>query len=448
MPASEHAIVEETVELLCESHIRYTTYYGTFAHTPVLGTLEVLPLAAIGVNSSGTIDFIECCVEKGTDLRVLTCAHASVKLQIDDIDIVDVSQDDTTFFFPGFVDTHIHAPQFPNNGIFGNTTLLEWLEEYTFPLEASFTDLKFAKEVYRKVIDRTLSNGTTTASYYATIHTEATNLLADLCLQLGQRAFIGKVCMNQNSPDDYIETDEECKISTLAVIEHVKGRDPKGHFIRPILTPRFAGSCTDTLMKWLGDLRNSGDYHCQTHLSENHKEIEWIMSMFPQYKNYTDIYLKTGLLGPKTILAHCIHLSDEEMRVVASTGSGVSHCPTSNSSITSGEARVRWLIDNGINVSLGTDCSGGFSASILEVARHALLVSRHLVMKSGNEREKLSSSEVLYLATVGGAKVLQIDDSVGSFKVGLKFDAQLINLTSMDSNVDVFQFQRPQWGER
>lgn len=445
MPASEHSLFPESIEPLCHAEITYTTYYGTFVHTQVLGTLDVLPFTAIGVDATGTIDFIAQDIDTSLDLKELTIKNATTKLTPDQITIVNIFADENRFFFPGFIDTHIHAPQFPNNGIFGNTTLLQWLETYTFPLESSFKDLGFAREIYTKVIERTLGYGTTTASYYATIHTEASNLLADLCLEFGQRAFIGKVCMNQNSPDSYIETDDECKKSTMDVISHIKNRDPKSDLISPVLTPRFAGSCTDSLMNWLCEVRKSGDYHCQTHLSENHAEIEWITNMFPQYDNYTDIYYQNNLLGPKTTLAHCIHLSDEEMQLLKHTGSGVSHCPTSNSSITSGEARVRWLLDNKINVSLGTDCSGGFTPSILEVAKHALLVSRHIVMKTRNDYEKLSSADVLYLATMGGAKVLKIDDKVGCFKVGLKFDAQLINLAAEDSNIDMFSFQSPQW---
>lgn len=437
----------QTINPLCHNDIKYTTYYGTFAHTPMLGQLEVLNHTAIGVDSNGTIDFIESNVSESTDLVAFTISNASTRLSPNDIEIVNIAQTEHKFFFPGFIDTHIHAPQFPNNGIFGNSTLLDWLETYTFPLEASFTDLEFATRVYTKVINRTLGYGTTTASYYATIHANASNLLADLCLQLGQRAYIGKVCMNQNSPDEYIETEEECKVSTLHVIDHIKSRNPKGDLINPVITPRFAGSCTDGLLNWLGELRKSGDYHCQTHLSENHKEIEWITNMFPQYDHYTDIYHKNDLLSSKTTLAHCIHLSDEEMNILKMTGSGVSHCPTSNSAITSGEARVRWLLNNDINVSLGTDCSGGFTPSILEVAKHALLVSRHIVMKSSNEFEKLTSHDVLYLATVGGAKVLKIEDKVGSFKKGFKFDAQLISLDCTDSNIDVFDFQKPNWNE-
>ncbi|ODV87616.1 hypothetical protein CANARDRAFT_26991 [[Candida] arabinofermentans NRRL YB-2248] len=430
------------VDTLGLQPIKFTCYYGTFAHTPVLGSLEVLVKCAVGVDTDGTIAFIEqnCSDPLGFSINF-------TNLSSQEIDLVDVSDNENKFFFPGFIDTHIHASQFPNNGIFGNSTLLDWLDTYTFPLESSFKSLTTASQIYSKVINRTLSNGTTTASYYATIHTEATNLLADLALQKGQRALIGKVCMNQSSPDHYIETFDECKKSQQEVLDHLHNRDPKAEFIKPVLTPRFAGSCTDELMRWLGELRSEKDLHCQTHLSENKREIEWTKELFPQYDSYTDIYKETGLLGPKTTLAHCIHLSDKERDILIETGAGVSHCPTSNSSITSGEARVRWLLNSGINVSLGTDCSGGFTPSILEVAKYALLVSRHLVMKTENEEEKLSTNDVLYLGTVGGAKVLQMEDVVGLFKVGLKFDCQLIQLDAPGSNIDTFEFQNPKWGQ-
>ncbi|KAG0676931.1 hypothetical protein C6P40_001163 [Pichia californica] len=449
MPSRTNAaFFPEKIDPICHAKIDYTVYYGTFAHTPILGELDILAFTAIGVDQDGTIDFI---VPKITDNSIsnlisITLENSTCKNLIkEDIKIINISDDENKFFFPGFIDTHIHAPQFPNNGIFGNSTLLDWLEVYTFPLESSFTNLDFASQIYTKVIQRTLGYGTTTASYYATIHTDASNLLADLSLKLGQRSFVGKVCMNQNSPDHYIETIEECKNSTIQVIDHIKERNPSGDLINPVLTPRFAASCTDDLLKWLGELRKKGDYHCQTHLSENHREIEWITKMFPQYQSYTDIYLQNNLLSSKTTLAHCIHLSDDEMNILKYTKSGVSHCPTSNSSITSGEARIRWLLENNISVSLGTDCSGGFTPSILEVAKHALLVSRHLVMKTKDDNEKLTSNDVFYLATMGGAKVLNIEDKVGCFKKGLKFDAQLINLNAKDSNIDIFEFQNPMW---
>ncbi|GME98827.1 unnamed protein product [Ambrosiozyma monospora] len=309
MPSQTNdAFFSQEIKPKCLSPTKFTCYYGTFVHTPTLGKLEVFHNCAVGVDPEGTIQFIE---DECDDPLEFTLQFTGSKSSAE-IEIVDISDSDRKFFFPGFIDTHIHAPQFPNNGIFGDSTLLEWLEIYTFPLESSFESLTVAKEIYSKCIQRTLSSGTTTASYYATIHTNASKLLADLALKMGQRAFIGKVCMNQNSPDNYIETFEECKSSQMEVLKHLENRDPKAEFVAPVITPRFAGSCTDELLKWLGQLRKSKDYHCQTHLDENHKEIEWITGLFPQYKNYTDIYKQTNLLGHKTTLAHCIHLLDEE----------------------------------------------------------------------------------------------------------------------------------------
>ncbi|QPG73030.1 hypothetical protein FOA43_000334 [Brettanomyces nanus] len=426
----------------CLDPAPFAVYYGTFAHTPELGVLEVHAKTAVGVDPEGTIQFIET----ETTEDPLDIGARKFQIPKDRVKVVNISGSEDRFFFPGFIDTHIHAPQYPNNGIFGETTLLDWLNIYTFPLESSFKDLAFAKEVYHIVIEKTLEYGTTTAAYYATIHSAATKLLADMALRMGQRALVGKTCMNANSPSFYTESVEQSKASTLEVIHYIQKRDPTGELIQPIITPRFAASCTDSLLGWLGQLRESTNYHCQTHLSENKSEIEWMRELFPQYKSYTDIYYQNKLLGRRTVLAHCIHLSDDEKDILVKTHTGVSHCPTSNSSITSGEARVRWLLNSGLHVSLGTDCSGGFTPSILEVARHALLVSHHLVMRTHNDKEKLSVKDVLYLATMGGAEVLEMQNMIGSFEVGKKFDAQLIGLCARDSSIDIFDFQRPKWG--
>ncbi|KAH3672437.1 hypothetical protein WICMUC_004273 [Wickerhamomyces mucosus] len=410
-------------------------FYGTFIHTPSFGEVEILTKTVIGINSSGTIIFIE--------KNVLNLSTIILKLtdNIQNIEILDISNDPLKFFFPGFIDTHIHASQYPNNGIFGNSTLLDWLETYTFPLESSLKDLKKAELVYTKCIEKLLSNGTTCASYYATIDTNSTNLLADLCLKLGQRAFIGKICMNQNSPNYYIETFEESKLSTLKVLNHIIKIDPNKNLIQPILTPRFAPSCNSSLLNWLGELRNDKDLYLQTHLSENLKEINWVKELFPQSKTYTDVYNDFNLLSSKTILAHAIHLSNDEIELIKSKDSCISHCPISNSSITSGECRVKQLISKGIKISLGTDCSAGFSPSILQTAKHALLVSRHLSMKTENDLDKLSIKDVLYLSTNGGAKCLKLDDKLGTFDQGKQFDVQLIDLNF--NNIDLFEWQLP-----
>ncbi len=349
------------------------------------------------------------------------------------------------FLFPGFIDTHIHASQYPNNGIFGKSTLLDWLETYTFPLESSISlpknKLK-CENIYRKVIERTLQNGTTMASYFTTINSESTKIFADLIKKLGQKALIGNVCMNQNSPSYYIQkNDEESINETQNLIDYCSKIDPSKDLITPIITPRFAPSCTESLLKKLGNISKKTNLPIQTHVSENRDEIAWVKNLFPNYDSYTDIYYKNNLLNDKTILAHAIYLSEDEKNLIQKQKSSISHCPISNSSITSGEARIRWLLDNDINVSLGSDCSGGFEVSLLVVARHALLVSRHVSMKSNNDKDKLSIEEVLYLATLGGAKACNVVDKVGNFKVGKKFDAQLIDVLSPGSKIDLFDFQ-------
>ena len=371
----------------------------------------------------------------------------------------------------GFPDTHVHASQYPNVGIFGKTTLLDWLEQYTFPLEASLKDLAKARKVYTACVRRTLAHGTTTAAYFATIDVAATNLLADLCLALGQRAFIGRVCMDTAdlNPDYYRdESAEESVKATLETVAHIKRIDPKYEIVSPILTPRFAPSCSRELMLGLAKVHREQGLPLQTHISENAGEVQFVADLFPEAESYANVYDIHGLLTPKTILAHAVHLTDDEAQLIATRQSKVAHCPCSNSSITSGEARVRWLWDKGIEVGLGTDMSGGYSPSILEAARQAALVSRHVAMalEDGQERErsKLTVEEVLYLATRGGARVLGLEDKIGGFEVGMQWDAQLVSLGNVQEggtregegpqqgpsedagNVDVFGWET--WDER
>lgn len=326
-------------------------------------------------------------------------------------------------------------------GIFGKTTLLDWLEQYTFPLEASLKDLAKARRVYTACVRRTLAHGTTTAAYFATIDVAATNLLADLCLALGQRAFVGRVCMDTAglNPDYYRdESAEESVRATLETIDHIKRIDPEYEIVSPILTPRFAPSCSGEAMLGLARIHGEQGLPLQTHISENAGEIRLVAELFPEAGSYAGVYDRHGLLTAKTILAHAVHLSEEEARLIAARQSKVAHCPCSNSSITSGEARVRWLWDKGIEVGLGTDMSGGYSPSILEAARQAALVSRHVAMglEDGPAREgsKLTVEEVLYLATRGGARVVGLEDKVGGFEVGMQWDAQLVGLGSVDES--------------
>lgn len=348
---------------------------------------------------------------------------------------------------------------------------MEWLEKYTFPTESSYgtTDdeppPEKASSVYKRVISRTLAHGTTTASYFATIHVPATNLLADLCYQRGQRAFIGRVCMENPEfcPEYYKDESVEESISrTKSTIEYIQKIDPKGTLVAPIVTPRFALSCSSAALAGLGKLAKSYDppLRIQTHVSENTNEVKLVKEQFPQCASYTHVYDDHGLLTPRTILAHGIHLTRDERQLIHDRKAKIAHCPTSNSALGSGICPVRSHLSEGLTVGLGTDVSGGYSPNILEVARQACLVSRLLTSQASSQTkyEPLSWEEALYLATRGGAAVVDMADQIGGFEEGMFWDTQLIDLgplidensdtnVSFDAgNVDIFGWES--WEEK
>ncbi|OCT47583.1 putative guanine deaminase [Cladophialophora carrionii] len=378
-----------------------------------------------------------------------------------------ITTKDTGFFFPGFIDTHIHAPQYPNAGIFGKSTLLDWLTTYTFPLESSLGNPKSpmyrdsssapdplarAKAVYNRVISKTLSHGTTTASYYATIHVEATNLLAEIAFKKGQRAYIGRVCMDrpETCPDYYRdESTEQTIANTRASIAFCKELDPTGERLAHIITPRFAPSCFAETLSQLGALAKEEDLRIQTHISENLNEISLVKEMYPAHESYAGVYDHHGLLTSRTILAHAVHLSKEEMALVKARNSKISHCPASNSALGSGLCPVREMLDAGIDIGLGTDVSGGYSPSILDAVRNACIVSRHVgFLAGGNSRFNLSVADGLWLATMGGAKVVGMEGRLGGFEEGMLWDVQEIVLGDVDGSdeagetgVDIFGWE-------
>ncbi|EXF77796.1 guanine deaminase [Colletotrichum fioriniae PJ7] len=450
-PAAAGATATEThTPTQAQSQPRNKLFLGSFIHSKTKEQLEYLHDAAVCVDAAGTIVAVEAeCDLKRAEAEVLPRLGWAVG------DVEVCAGKEGQFFFPGFIDTHVHASQYPNVGIFGKSTLLDWLNTYTFPLESSLADQKKAKRVYTACVKRTLAHGTTTSAYYATIDVAATNLLADICLALGQRAFVGRVCMDREGlcPDYYKdESAADSLRKTKESVEHIRRIDPAFELVAPVLTPRFAPACSGEAMRGLAGLQRELDVLAQTHISENEGEIELVKELFPEAESYTDVYDSHGLLGEKMVLAHAIHLSEKEADTIAERGAKVSHCPCSNSSITSGAARVRWLWDKGIDVGLGTDMSGGYSPSILEAARQAALVSRHVAMGlKGEEKEraKLTVEEVLYLGTRGGAKVVGLGGKIGGFEVGLQWDAQLIGLPVVDEdgeqeedgNVDVFGWE-------
>ncbi|XP_023325491.1 guanine deaminase isoform X2 [Eurytemora carolleeae] len=342
-----------------------------------------------------------------------------------DVTVLSSSQ----FLMPGLIDTHIHASQFPNAGLALELPLLDWLEKYTFPTEAKFSRPEFSVEVYNRCVRATLDSGTTTAAYFATIHRESSEILAKVCLQLGQRAFVGKVCMDRNSPDYYVEKTEESLAETQAFVNKIS--ELGGSLVNPIITPRFVPSCSRLLMSELGRIAKEKNLHIQTHLSENKKEVEWVRELESDCQTYAQVYEKCGLLTRKTILAHAVHLSDQELETI---------------SLKSGVCDVRRMKNKGVKVGLGTDCSGGYSSSIINSMRLSVLASNSIKLSKelglgegagegegegegeGSEYIPLDYADSVYLATLGGAQLLDMEENLGSLEPGKLADFLLVDM--------------------
>ncbi|KAE8750715.1 hypothetical protein FOCC_FOCC002692 [Frankliniella occidentalis] len=313
---------------------------------------------------------------------------------------------------PGFVDAHVHAPQFPNAGLGYDKTLLDWLQTYTFPLEARYVDQDFAARVYEAVVRRCLSAGTTLACYFATIHPESSLQLARSVVRAGQRALIGKVNMNVNNPADYNETTEQSVNDTISFVDRLQ--QLQSPLVQAVVTPRFAISCDMDLMKKLADLARSRNLHIQTHISENMGEIEAVRGLYQQCANYAEVYDRAGLLTSK------VSQPREEQRESKVTGRApapaAGHTPAAH------------------HIS-GLDVSGGPSPSILDAIRAALDTSIHVSFSKKNYKP-LNYQEVFYLATMGGAKALAMDNIVGNFAVGKEFDALLVSVPDPDLHIE------------
>uniref|UniRef100_A0A8P0S7P4 Guanine deaminase n=2 Tax=Canis lupus familiaris TaxID=9615 RepID=A0A8P0S7P4_CANLF len=400
-------------------------FRGTFIHSTWANPMEVLRDHLLGVSDSGKIMFLEEASQQ-EELAKEWCFKPC--------EVRELSNHE--FFMPGLVDTHIHAPQYSFAGSNVDLPLLDWLTKYTFPTELKFQNIDFAEEVYTRVVRRTLKNGTTTACYFGTIHTDSSLLLAEIADKFGQRAFVGKVCMDMNATvPEYKETTEASIKETERFVSRMLQKNYSR--VKPIVTPRFSLSCTDTLLNKLGSIAKIHNLHIQSHISENISEVEAVKSLFYDYKNYTDVYDRNNLLTDKTVMAHGCYLSAEELQVFKERGAAISHCPNSNLSLSSGFLNVLEVLKHEVKIGLGTDVAGGYSSSMLDAIRRAVMVSNILLINKINEKS-LTLKEVFRLATLGGSQALGLDKEIGNFEVGKEFDALLINPKASDSPIDLF----------
>ncbi|TPX12566.1 uncharacterized protein E0L32_000743 [Thyridium curvatum] len=389
-------------------------FHGTAIHSVGLEQLEILENAALVIDTDGRISAFH-----------KNIAHDDAALRVPGARLHRLRRGD--FLVPGFVDTHNHAPQWSMRGLGQGLHILDWLDRVTFPHEARFADPAYARRVYESCVDGFLRQGVTTASYYGSRHSEATQILADVCKAKGQRAFVGKCNMDRNAP--YYLRDESAESSlreTEECVRHIKSIDPEGVLVRPVITPRFAICCTPELLKGLGEIAaRDPQLAIQTHFHEAEQEINATKELFPGFKSEADLYESYGLMSTRSILAHCTFMNDYDMERVQSLGCGVAHCPISNMTVGGGfmTAPIRQFLRRDIKVGLGTDSGGGFSSSILDNIRLAVIASNAQEVTSKGADKALSLEEVFYLATLGGARVCCLEDEIGNFEVGKQFDA-------------------------
>lgn len=414
---------------------KHVIFFGRIVHSKSLKELEILPQAALGVNEDGIIAFLDDNVSSAKDAAT---KYSSSGFKHAEVFALKPLQ----FLFPGLIDTHMHAPQWPNLAIGMEGENLEWRENYTDPLEVLYKDNAKAYEVYSEVVQKELENGSTTVAYNTTLHYQATNILADMCVKYGQRALIGKICMLVNAThsnwEESAEQSLEDERKTISYVEHL---DPMGRLLSPCVEPRGGSFVTPELMKGLGVMchsqKDAKPYHVQTHMAETIQDVARMKKLHPGFETYSAMYDHHKLLHHRTILAHCNHLTESDIALLAQRRAGVSHNPNSNTCLRSGECRVRTLLDAGVKVGLGTDCSAGYSPSMIDAMRQASNVSRHLAMRfDGDPSWKLSLEEVIFLATLGGAKVCDLQDKIGNFEKGKCFDALLIDTGLKDDNIN------------
>lgn len=360
----------------------------------------------------------------------------------------------------------------------------------TFPCEANFSDLDYARAVYEQVVVRNLNAGTTTCCYYGTVHLAGTQVLADVIHRQGQRALVGKCNMDRNAPANCCDTSvTQSMEDTVALIDYIRslpststittGKISHSPLVQPCVTPRFAIACTDDLLSSLGQLCSSDPtLAIQTHISENKLEISTTLDLFPSSKTYADVYDSFGLLREGTILAHAVHLGKQELHLIAGKGAGISHCPTSNFNLKSGGAKIGEMLDAGIKVSaednggrngrtdtgtlndtlvltlslfsfsfseqvgLGSDCSGGYALGVLPQLRNASSLSKLTALEyesapppssltvlssaSSFTGKSLPLAVLFHMATLGGASLCRLSSITGNFLPGKEFDALLV----------------------
>ena len=328
--------------------------------------------------------------------------------------------------FPGMVDLHVHAPQYAFRGMCMDLELMDWLNCYTFPEEEKYEDLSYAERAYGMFVEALRGSATARSCIFATRHRPATELLMELMDKSGLVSYVGKVNMDREASKALTEDSAATSAyTTFGWINAVKDRFQN---TKPILTPRFIPCCTDQLMEELREIQMAYGIPVQSHLSESKGEIDFVKFLRPENPFYGDSYNEYDLFGKnddihtdvKTVMAHCVWSTEEEVELMRKNGVFVAHCPASNMNLTSGIAPIRKYFDLGLKIGLGSDVAGGHSLSIFRAITDAIQVSKMYFRMVDEAYKPLVFSEAFFLATKGGGEFF---GKVGSFEVGYEFDA-------------------------
>ena len=348
-------------------------------------------------------------------------AYKKLPEEYKDLELIDYSG---KLILPGLVDLHVHAPQFSYRGLGMDLELIDWLNTYTFPQEAKYDDINYARKMYQRFVDDVRKGPNTRSVVFATLHVESTIELMDIFEQSKMVSYIGKVNMDRNGSENLQEESaNQSAKDTIRWIESIQDRYERTF---PIITPRFTPSCSDDLMRQLSIIRKKYNLKVQSHLSENQGEIKWVSELCPYTDFYGQAYSNFNMFGGDcpTVMAHCVWSCEEEQELMKKQGVFIAHCPNSNTNLSSGIAPIRKYINDSQNIGLGSDVAGGTHTSIFKAMADAISVSKLRWRLVDQNYAPITVAEAFYLGTIGGGKFF---GKVGSFESGYEFDAIVVD---------------------
>ncbi len=375
---------------------------GNVVFTPTRHDFVTLQGGFLVVDDDGTV--IEC-------VASLSDRHTDVT----------VTDHGGRLIIPGFTDAHVHGCQFPITGLQASTELIDWLHTLTFPQEAGFADPQYADAVYTRFVHALLNNGITGSAIMGTIHADATGMLIDKLIAAGLRAWVAKVSRDRNVPtDSQADTDREIAASRLFIERNLA----KSPLVTPAIAPSASMACSRRLMSALAEQAAEFQVPCHVHLAENRTEVDVTLKMYPDCTDFVQTYQRAGLLATSnTVVAHAIHLTDREKRVLGDTGMLVAHCPQSNLNLLSGVMPLAEYLDMGIRVGLGSDVAGGHTLNMFQNIVGAIQ-SAAMNFLTGRTTRPVLAAEAFYCATKGGGSLF---GATGSFESGYAFDALVLD---------------------